>query len=69
MLVAAPQCGAAWFIPLNAGGEVTGAGWGQSGYVGGQEGRGPGGGGVSATQYTNRFVIYERLPTWHRPLV
>ena len=33
-LVTAPQCGAAWFIPLDVGGEVTGAGWGQPGYVG-----------------------------------
>jgi hypothetical protein len=35
-LVAAPQKGAAWFIPLDVGSEVTGAGWGQSGYVVGQ---------------------------------
>jgi hypothetical protein len=36
---------------------TTGAGWGQSGYVGGE---GPWA--VSATEYTNHFVIYERLP-------
>jgi hypothetical protein len=35
-LVTAPQQGAVWSIPLDVGGEVTGAGWGQSGYVGGQ---------------------------------
>jgi hypothetical protein len=35
-LVTAPQQGAVWPIPLDVGGEVAGAGWGQSGYVGGQ---------------------------------
>jgi hypothetical protein len=33
-ILTAPQKGAVWSIPMDVGGEVTGAGLGQSGYVG-----------------------------------
>jgi hypothetical protein len=52
--VTAPQQGAVWSIPLDVGGEVTGTGWGQSGYVGGQ---GPWGYGSDPSIYYH-FVIY-----------
>jgi hypothetical protein len=43
---------------------LIGAGWGQSGYVGGQ-----GAWGYGSHPIYYHFVIYEHLPTWHRPLV